>query len=81
VTPTATKAASKPIDLSGIGDELDRLSLEALEAKYPVLAGEITHVIDRGASSEQVRRYAIRRRLPPEWVAWLESSARAVTFE
>jgi len=68
-------------DLNGIGYELDRLSFLHLEERYPRLAERIEGAVVRGATSGQIRRFALRRGMPPEWVAWLEYAARAVALE
>ena len=74
------KARPKTPDLAGIGVELDRLSFLRLEAQRPELVREIESAVGNGATPEDVRRYALRRRMPPEWVSWLESAARAASL-
>lgn len=67
--------------IEGIGDELDRISFSQLEGKFPDLAERVEGAINRGATPGQIRRFAIRRGMPPEWVGWLENAARAVALE
>ena len=67
--------------LAELGQELDRISFYQLEAKYPTLAEGIEDAIAQGAGVAEVRRFALRRGMPPEWVAWLENAARAVVLE
>lgn len=73
-------------DLAGLaflvlGDELDRIAFGQLEAKYPDLAEGIECAVVRGVTPADVRRFALRRGMPPEWVDWLENAARAVELE
>ena len=69
---------AKPVDLSGIGNELDGISLERLEEAYPDLASELERAVNGGATAEGIRRYALSRGMPKTWAAWLEQAARAV---
>lgn len=69
---------AKTADLSAIGAELDLISLSRLEETYPALVGAIERAIVDGATSDQIRRYALGLGMPKTWAAWLEQAARAM---
>lgn len=69
---------AKRRDLSGIGTELDAISLERLEDTYPGLAWEVEQAVSGGATALEIRRYALIRGMPKDWAAWLEQAARAI---
>lgn len=72
---------AKKVDLSGIGLQLDAISLERLEEAYPGLADELEQAVSGGATADSIRRYALARGMPKTWAAWLEQAARAVASE
>lgn len=69
---------AKSVDLSGIGTELDAISLERLEEAYPDLATELETAVRGGATADTIRRYALARGMPKPWASWLEQAARAI---
>ena len=72
---------AKTVDLSGIGTELDAISLERLEEAYPGLADQVDLAVKGGATADTIRRYALARGMPKTWAAWLEQAARAISSQ
>lgn len=77
----ASQKQIKAFNLSSIGIELDLISLERLEERYPNLAAAISAAIADGASPADIRRYALTHGAPKPWAEWLEQAARAVAEE
>lgn len=65
------------VALNGIGRQLDEVSWERLEERYPDLASQVERAVSVGAPPEHIRRYALARGMPSGWANWLEQAARA----
>jgi len=65
------------LDLSPIGDELDKMSFENLEERYPELSRRIVEAMDAGAEPAAIRRYVLSYGMSTGWANWLEQAARA----
>jgi len=63
--------------LKTLGRVLDQTDFEALEAEHPRIATAIESEVAEGATAAEIKRFAIDREMPREWVRWLEHAAHA----